>query len=114
MRKAQIMDKHPIRTSISMKKAKIMETPDPNLNVHEKGYNHGQTADPHLNIHEKGSNHGQTRFESPNPSLNSTIFIILAKSGVSTRAPYPMYGVFSQKAYLRRLLQDASDFRSRR
>ena len=70
--------------------------------------------DPHLNIHEKGPNHGQTRFESPNPSLNSTIFIILAKSGVSTRAPYPMYGVFSQKAYLRRLLQDASDFRSRR
>ena len=67
-----------------------------------------------LNVHEKGSNHGQTRFESPNPSLNSTIFIILAKSGVSTRAPYPMYGVFSQKAYLRRLLQDASDFRSRR
>ena len=36
---------------------------------------------PHLNIHEKGSNHGQTRFESPNPSLNSTIFIILAKIG---------------------------------
>ena len=69
---------------------------------------------PNLSVHEKGSNHGQTRFESPNPSLNSTIFIILAKSGVSTRAPYPMYGVFSQKAYLRRLLQDASDFRSRR
>ena len=37
MRKAQIMDKHPIRTSKSMKKAKIMETPDPNLNVLEKG-----------------------------------------------------------------------------
>ena len=54
---------------------------DPNLNIHEKGSNHGQTADPNLNIHEKGSNHGQTRFESPNPSLNSTIFIILAKIG---------------------------------
>ena len=50
-----------------------------NLNVHEKGSNHGQTADPNLNIHEIGSIHGQTRFESPNPSLNSTIFIILAK-----------------------------------
>ena len=54
---------------------------NPHLNIHEKGSNHGQTADPHLNIHEKGSNHGQTRFESPNPSLNSTIFIILAKIG---------------------------------
>ena len=87
---------------------------DPILSVHEKGSNHGQKLDPNLNIHEIGSIHGQTRFESLNPSLNSTIFIILAKSGVSTRAPYPMYGVFSQKAYLRRLLQDASDFRSRR
>ena len=54
---------------------------DPNLNVHEKGSNHGQTPDPNLSVHEKGSNHGQTRFESPNPSLNSTIFIILAKIG---------------------------------
>ena len=48
MRKAQIMDKHPIRTSISMKTAQIMD---------------------------------KHRFEPPNPSLNSTIFIILAKIG---------------------------------
>ena len=54
---------------------------DPHLNIHEKGSNHGQTPDPNLSVHEKGSNHGQTRFEPPNPSLNSTIFIILAKIG---------------------------------
>ena len=54
---------------------------NPNLDVHEKGSNHGQTPAPNLYIHEIGSNHGQTRLESPNPSLNSTIFIILAKIG---------------------------------
>ena len=54
---------------------------NPHLNIHEKGSNHGQTPDPNLSVHEKGSNHGQTRFEPPNPSLNSTIFIILAKIG---------------------------------
>ena len=75
------------------------QTLDPHLNIHEKGSNHGQTPDPHLNIHEKGSNHGQT------PDLNLLIqasirrfLLYWRKSGVSTRAPYPVYGVFCQKA----------------
>ena len=41
----------------------------------------GPELDPNLSVHEKGSNHGQTRLESPNPRLDSTIFIILAKIG---------------------------------
>ena len=71
--------------------------------------------DPHLNIHEKGPNHGQAL--DPNLPIQASIrrfLLYWRKSGVSTRVPYPVYGVFSQKAYLRRLLQDASDFRSRR
>ncbi len=65
MRKAQIMDKHPIRTSTSMRKAQIMDKHPIRTSTSMKT---AQIMDKH-------------RFEPPNPSLNSTIFIILAKIG---------------------------------
>ena len=65
MRKAKIMDKHPIRTSTSIKKAKIM---DKHPICTSTSMKRAQIMDKH-------------RSEPPNPSLNSTIFIILAKIG---------------------------------
>ena len=65
MKKAKIMDKHPICTSTSMKRAQIMDKQPIRTSTSMKK---AQFMDKH-------------RSEPPNPSLNSTIFIILAKIG---------------------------------